>query len=336
MTESADHAAARRTADTFVYVAPNAVRMCSGLCGEVKVSTSFPTVSDQPGVRYGECRACRDERLREHRPAASSHSGEASLPPPVPPHVVEIIERRWQGLTLREIGAEFGLTRERVRQLLMKHEGPSADAVRHLRAAQARSAERTHQEAVSGTLHDALDRRGPMTAGELAEITGLEASDVSKHWPEELAHLRLWGSGQGESRWTDEDIYEALRRASIYEFPLSTTAYSELLRIGQIEGPSVPRIWQRFGSWTTACAAAGVVASAARNREYDSKWSDEELLQLVRSYLMDPDAPNSARRFDEWKRANAPDGPSAQTLRNRFGSWNELKRRALARGGSTT
>lgn len=172
-----------------------------------------------------------------------------------------------------------------------------------------------------------------MTIAEMVEVTGIEASEVSKHWPEDLAHLRLWGAGPGESRWTDEDICETLRQASIYEFPLSATAYSELLQVGQIDGPSVPRIWQRFGSWTTACAAAGVVAREAPNREYTSRWSDEELLQLVRGYLMDPNAPSSAHRFDEWKRANAPDGPSAQTLRNRFGSWNEVKRRALAQGG---
>ena len=49
-------------------------------------------------------------------------------------------------------------------------------------------------------------------------------------------------------------------------------------------------------------------------------------------YLLDPDSPNSAHRFDEWKRAFAPDGPSFQTLRNRFGSWTEVKRRALAQG----
>lgn len=171
-----------------------------------------------------------------------------------------------------------------------------------------------------------------MTIAEVVEVTDLEASDASKYWPENLAHLRLWGSGHVERRWTDADICEALREASIYEFPLSAAAYSELLRVGQVTGPSVPLIGQRFGSWTNACAAAGVVAGTPWNREYESKWSDEDLLQLARRYMLDPDAPSSAHRFDEWKRANAPDGPSAQTLRNRFGSWTEVKRRALAEG----
>ncbi len=255
-------------------------------------------------------------------------------PPPAPPHVVDMIERRWRGDTLDQIGAAHGLTRERIRQLLKKHGGPSGDEIRELRAAEARSAQRAHEEAVTGAIREALDGRGPTTVGEMAEATGLDGGDIARHWPQDLAHLRLWGAGKGESRWSDEDICEALRQASAYEFPLTTSAYSELLQVGQINGPSVPRIGQRFGSWTAACAAAGVVAGDPWNREYESRWSDEDLLQIARAYILDPNAPSSAHRFDEWKREYAPDGPSAQTLRNRFGSWTEVKRRALAQGGA--
>ena len=59
------------------------------------------------------------------------------------------------------------------------------------------------------------------------------------------------------------------------------------------------------------------------------RWSDHDLAEIVRQYLLDPDVPNSANRFDAWKRVNVPDGPSSQTVRNRFGSWTEAKRRAL-------
>jgi hypothetical protein len=419
-------AARRDAADIFMPVDPDAVRMCSGPCGEAKPCTSFPTVDGQTEARHGECRACRDERLRKveatdvelkaagdatkwfplggrrttlraQRSAVadtvlavmSEHSGQALLtnqvyeevfdrlpfvpaeadvrnslrdlaktdercvklgrdafawvqagetppPPPAPPHVVEMIERRWRGITLDEIGAEYGVTRERVRQLLKKYGGPTANEIRELRAAQALSAQREHEEAVTGVIREALEGRGPATVDEMTQATGIDGGDISKYWPKELAHLRLWGAGQGESRWTDEDICEALRQASVYEFPLTTTAYSDLLKVGQVNGPSVPRIGQRFGSWSAACAAAGVVAGDPWNREYESKWSDEDLVQIARSYLTDPNFPNSAHRFDEWKRENAPDGPSAQTLRNRFGSWTEVKRRALAQGGLNT
>ena len=250
-------------------------------------------------------------------------------PPPAPLHVVEMIERRWRGNTLDEIGEAFGVTRERVRQLLKKYGGPSATEVRDLRAAEAAAAQRNHDAAVAKQIRDALADRGPMTLAEVTEITSADPGDISKCWPEDLSHLRLWGAGQGESRWSDDDILAALLEASVYEFPLTTTAYSELLQVGQIEGPSVPRIGQRFGTWSAACAAAGVVAGDPWNRDYESRWSDDDLLQIAQAYLLDPGAPSSAHRFDEWKREHAPDGPSAQTLRNRFGSWTEVKRRAL-------
>jgi hypothetical protein len=262
--------------------------------------------------------------------------GETAPCPPAPPHVVRMIERRWRGHTLDEIGAEFGVTRERVRQLLKKHGGPSAQEIRDHRAAAARCAELARKEAVSRTLRDTLDGRGPLTMAEMVEATGLEASVVSKHWPADLAHLRLWGTGARESRWTDEDICGALQQAAVYEFPLTATAYSELRQVGQISGPSVPLIGQRFGTWRGACEVAGVVAGDPSTRGYESMWTDEDLLQIARAYLMDPSGPHSAGRFDEWKRANAPDGPSAQTLRKRFGSWTEVKRRALAQRGPLT
>jgi hypothetical protein len=257
-------------------------------------------------------------------------------PPPAPPHVADMIERRWRGETLDEIGTAHGVTRERIRQLLKKHGGPTAKEIRDIRAAEALTAQRDHETAVAAQIRAALDGRGPMTVAEVVEATDIGSVDVSKYWPADLSHLRLWGASQVESRWSDEDILAALREASTYEFPLTTTAYSDLLQVGQVEGASVPRIGQRFGSWSAACAAAGVVAGDPWNRDYESRWSDDDLLQIARRYLLDPDSPSSAHRFDEWKRAFAPDGPSFQTLRNRLGSWNEVKRRALAQGDMET
>lgn len=253
-------------------------------------------------------------------------------PPPTPPHVADMIDRRWRGKTLDEIGAVHGVTRERIRQLLMKYGGPSAEQVRDLRAADALAAQRDHEKAIVAVVRGALEGRGPMTVAEVVKATGAEAGDVSKFWPHELAHLRLHVTGNYESHWSDDAILDAIREAALYEFPLTANAYAELVAQGQVKGPSMPRIGQRFKSWTAACEAAGVVTGQTMRTHYESRWSDDDLLQIARRYLLDPDSPNSAHRFDEWKRAFAPDGPSFQTLRNRFGSWTEVKRRALAQG----
>jgi hypothetical protein len=128
----------------------------------------------------------------------------------------------------------------------------------------------------------------------------------------------------------------AIREASVYVFPLTTSAYRDLLAVGQVRGPSLPLVGQRYGSWTAACEAAGVTTGRTMRNNYESKWSDQDLVNIVQHYLLDPAAPNSANRFNDWKRRNMPDGPSFATIRNRFGSWTEAKRQALTWTGSGT
>lgn len=256
--------------------------------------------------------------------------GQAPPHPPAPPHVQKMIERRSDGLTLAEIGAEFGVTRERVRQLMKKYGGPTSDDVRERRSALESAEQQAKESAVAEELRGLLEERGPMSVHEVADATGHVAVEISRAWPPDLAHLRLHPTGRQEERWSDDAIIDAIREAAVYEYPLTTNAYAELLSQGQVRGPSMPRIWQRFGSWTAACEAAGVVPGQTMRPHYESRWSDEDLLRVARQYLLDQSAPNSAGRFDGWRRAVVPDGPSFQTLRNRFGSWTDVKRRALA------
>lgn len=250
-------------------------------------------------------------------------------PPPPPARVAAMMELRRNGRTLDEIGKEFGVTRERVRQLMIKYGGPDSTSVRQAQTERVQSEEQVRGRVVSSTVRDVLSSSGPMSLAEVASTTGIEAAEVARHWPAELTHLRLWGTNGAESRWSDDKIMDAIREAAVYEFPLTANAYGRLLAVGQIQGPSVPRIGQRYGSWTAACEAAGVTAGRAVRNNYESRWSDNDLAEIVRQYLLDPDVPNSANRFDAWKRVNVPDGPSFQTVRNRFGSWTEAKRRAL-------
>lgn len=255
-------------------------------------------------------------------------------PPPPPARVVAMMELRRSGRTLDEIGKVFGVTRERVRQLMRKHGGPDAASVRQAQIERNRSEEHAHGMSVSAAIRDVLADMNPRSVEEVATLTGIASEDTARCWPDDLAHLRLWAATAPENRWSDEEIMEAMRAAAVYEYPLTSKAYTALLAVGQITGPSVPRIGQRYGSWTAACEAAGVEPGRTVRSHYQSKWSDQDIADIVRQYLLDPSAPNSAHRFDEWRRVNVPDGPSFQTVRNRFGSWTEAKRRALKPTGS--
>jgi hypothetical protein len=243
--------------------------------------------------------------------------------------VAKMGEMRLQGATLDAIGAEFGVTRERVRQILEREGGPTRSDAKAARAARARREEDGARAEIEKALRPLLQERGPLSLVECEEELGFSPALLADYWPEDLAHMLVRAAGRSEQTWTDEAIFGALQDASLYEFPLTAKAYTELLRVGQVKGPSVPRIHQRFGGWAAACDAAGVEHGVAWREVYESRWGDDEIVAFVRDYLADSDWPNSAHRFDEWRREMHPDGPSFQTIRNRLGTWSMAKRMAF-------
>ena len=182
---------------------------------------------------------------------------------------------------------------------------------------------------LSDRIREVISVFGPLTVDELAILTEESEVEIGAAWPEEIVHMRLRKARYSGNHWSNEEVLSAIRSAALYEFPLTIRTYAELLDVGQIQGPSVPRICQRFGTWTAVCDAADVVAHPARRANYQSKWTDDDLLSIVRRYLGDVAWPGTIANFDEWRRANVPEGPSSTTLRSRFGTWTEIKRRAL-------
>lgn len=236
-----------------------------------------------------------------------------------------MIDARLEGKTLEQVGSQFGLTRERVRQLLAKHGGPTRSEVGELRAR--RNLERANAD--TSKIREILEKAGPMSLADVATATGIAPEHVLGLWPAELERMRLRPVSWIASVWSDEEILRAIVDASTYEFPLTSSAYKELVRVGQVDGPSLPRVTQRFGTWATACDAAGVEHGQTM-RSYQSKWADQDLLDYAREFFLSPGKAKSPGAYTEWKKVHAPDGPSGMTLRNRFGSWTTIKVRALS------
>ena len=69
------------------------------------------------------------------------------------------------------------------------------------------------------------------------------------------------------------------------------------------------------------------VNSRNLNRVYARTWTDAQMLQFVVDYLADDASTGSYADYGDWARANA--APSAQTIRNTFGSWTSAKSAAL-------
>lgn len=235
-----------------------------------------------------------------------------------------IFELRAQGLSLDQIGREFGITREAVRQVISRLNGPKAEAAR----GQSKRSIAAKVAAQKRAVRAYIEENPGCSLEDLSRDTGLEISAVTSLIPDDLRPFIVIERRISDSRQTQLDALSAIRRAATYDWPLSSVRFDELIRQGEISGPSSVRIMQIFGTWSNACAEAGVESLAPARDNYQSKWTDQDLFGFVREYLVSAGASGTFGDFDRWATRKA-DAPSGQTLRNRLGTWNEVKRMTL-------
>jgi hypothetical protein len=120
--------------------------------------------------------------------------------------------------------------------------------------------------------------------------------------------------------WSQEQILASVQKAAIYHFPLAKDDYDQLIKSGEIKGPSSALIMKRLGYWSRACALAGVESHAASDH-YTKKWSIEEQLDFLRQFMLADGIGSSIAFYNEWHKFVNPHAPSAQLLRNTFEGW---------------
>ena len=126
----------------------------------------------------------------------------------------------------------------------------------------------------------------------------------------------------------------ALLAASLMAKPLSHQSYTALLREGRVKGPSVARIVQLFGSWTTACNEVGVTSGEPLRSNYERTWTEDDLLNYVERFLRDSAFRGASHQFDQWRATvnHSEKVPSLGTVRNIVGgTWNDIRSQALRR-----
>ena len=131
---------------------------------------------------------------------------------------------------------------------------------------------------------------------------------------------------------TRERAKAALQAASLMTGALSHQSYTTLVREGRVKGPSVARIVQLFGSWTAACAEVGVTSGEPLRKNYERRWTADEVLAHVMAFLREPDYKGASHQYDTWRAAVNSDGtvPSLGTVRNLVGgTWRDIRTRAL-------
>jgi hypothetical protein len=276
-----------------------------------------------------------DDSLRMSRRRGFAWVAKASQDP----RVEEMVRLHQEGKTLQEIGDHFSVSRERVRQILKAHGAPSGREIRARRLAGEREIDFSKKSAEALRVRDEVRKlvqlNGAMSAPDVSSIIGVEVGVVVRNWPPDFRAYLVRAPGSEKAlRWTDDEILSALRIASIYSFPLTRADYDNLVAVGEINGPSSVRIMQRFVTWSAACDAAGVESVPAFRTNYESHWTDDDLVFFARTYLLDELFTGSAKRYNEWRKMKMPEAPSLGTLRNRLGTWADIKRQVFAGEGN--
>jgi hypothetical protein len=256
-----------------------------------------------------------------------------------------IFESRINGETLAEIGDRFGITRERVRQIVEKSfakikdnpifEGKSISAILEERqnselAAQANKSA-AEIKATDLEIRKSLNDNPGMKYSELSEILAISEDQVKSRisyqaskfiFQEPTAH-------NFQQQFSDEFTLDAIRMAAAIRSPLSSPMYESLVERGLVKGPRSQMIAKRFGSWSHACRIAGVLYVHSVRGEYSRTWTEEESLVYIVGFLKNTEFGLGVLGYDDWRESCEKEAPSSAHLRNTFGTWILSKNKAL-------
>ena len=256
----------------------------------------------------------------------------------------QILDGVLEGHTLEQIGEQIGVTRERIRQLLIPvfaHAG--VDDLKSLRLKpqehrQLVAVQKAREESDFETHVTQYVREHPgISVAELNVIfpgNDVKVLSVAKrHRALVLSIFPIQKSSKSEIR---ADIIQSLRDASLLAFPLTGISYDELLEQGLIKGVSRQRIMQVFRSWIAACENAEVEpGSVLQGVTYIRTYSYKDMLKVVAQFLIDDDSrgyTGGMQSYGVW-RASQELGdslPSPGTIRNQIdASWKRIKELAL-------
>jgi hypothetical protein len=202
--------------------------------------------------------------------------------------------------TLDNVGRQFGLTRERVRQII----------------------ERDHPD------YDIRSANKADTAARAA--TRRAQAQVRQHqWREKVSD----SGGHVERGWTEEKMIANLRALA------EEVGHSPSIKewIAGRHQPSSALYLQRFGSWNDAKVAAGLPLNRTARQHYVRAFSDEDLIEAVAQFLRTDNPRNPLEKFgayqyDRWRKEMVKAGfsyPSLSLIRVRLGAWQDVKHAAI-------
>lgn len=239
------------------------------------------------------------------------------------------------GSTLEEVGQKYGLTRERIRQLLKKH-GFNLD---ELKVSSRSARKRQKTEELETFISDRL--KGGADFQSIAHDAGVSLSTVERlgRVDHDLVVMARVNRKRLAPLYSEAEILECLRVANRLLGGVMTSVEYEGVAVAQKlddgrDWPGRQTAMGRFGSWRKALVAAGLPANPssaiAGQRQYEAEHCIDAILEVERSLGHAP----SAREYDLYARSNGG-LPSLSTVRHRHGQWHVAVARAIAFRRST-
>lgn len=266
------------------------------------------------------------------------------------PSPMEMKTARARGETLREIGDRYGISHERVRQILIKTFG-TTDFGAPSRRGTGRTSRRTLYDVPSIDSMDdvaraALDEYVRKILTKIAEdpmkvspnyivmncpVRASNVQQVMGNWIWTVTWGKTDYSDDGPADVVDEQIYKDIRtvweNSPYHPGPISLQQYSRLREPQMLSGG---RIGQRM-KWTDACARAGVPTNAPHRKSY-KRITHEIALTAVLGFVehcADNAETTTARNYEKW--AADVGAPALPTIRTVDGGlrWSDIRAEAI-------
>jgi hypothetical protein len=247
------------------------------------------------------------------------------------PRAEEMCSMYLAGATLDQIGEHFGLTKERIRQVLARTDASTA-AFKELRR---ENLERRRQERIEehrAAVRNAFEAHGDIAVA--AEEVGLPRSLVAEIVRQDPAWARKHKrDGRAKKRYSEEELMECLRAASAAWTGILTGAKYEWFADGRKfeDGrpwPGRQTFMLRHGSWRSALSRAGLPSNPPSAVAGRRKFSRERCIGALRHAATVLGKVPTAAEYDRLARASEGRLPSQATVRNTLGTWNDALREA--------
>jgi hypothetical protein len=241
---------------------------------------------------------------------------------------LKILNLRKNGSTLAEIGEQFSITRERVRQIIFKCVGQDLEEFLKNSEIEKQSIDKEIIDEKINAMISYIKCNKGIELTRLLNQFAIEVDFFQRFIPKNVSKYVITKNEtiKGTAKiWSNEDIVESIKSAGTYFFPLSHGDYENLVEMGEIKGPSVPLIYKRFGSWTNACHAAGIETNKPVRSEYVLDYSDEEILNFLMRYFNEEHTIGSIEDYVKWRLEQNSKVPSIGLIRNRIGNWRLVK-----------